>query len=257
MKTSDYSKKEKIFCVAQINHELVSNDHKHINIINIAADNYVDYIVFPELSLTGYTRSNISNLAYTIDDKRFAEYQYISKTKNIVITLGIPVEINKKYYIASVIFLVNGKIEFYLKQYLHPGEELVYSNTFDYDPVIKIGEELVCNAICYDIENNQHIEKAILKKSTIYSASIFYSKKGIDAGILHLQDIAKKNKIGVLVSNYCGNCWEIEAGGKSSIIDSNGNIVMQGNSNEECLLIAKKSIDLGKVKKINLTTAST
>ena len=85
-----------------------------------------------------------------------------------------------------------------------------------------------------------HPENASKTKSTIYLASIFYSKNGIDQGIDLLQKYAKRYNLNVLVSNYGGFSWRLEAGGMSSFITNQGLIKGRNAAAGESLLVAVK-----------------
>lgn len=64
----------------------------------------------------------------------------------------------------------------YTKKYLHPGEELYFSPSAQYDPDITINGEQLSFAICYDIENNEHIE-CIKKGNQIIMRLVFFILK--------------------------------------------------------------------------------
>ena len=92
----------------------------------------------------------------------------------------------------------------------------------------------------------------IVKHSDIYSASILYSRKGVDSGLQVLQGIARLIHKSVLVANYIGFCHGMEAGGKSSIIDKSGQIIVQADSEEEKLVMGMNENEkwTGKLLKI-------
>ncbi len=123
---------------------------------------------------------------------------------------------------------------------MHAGEEMYYSSSFDYNPIINIAGETIGFAIRADIENSQHPLDTKRNRCTMCLPSIFYSKKGIDAGCELLSKYAKENSFSILMSNYSGNVWNMEAGGMSGFWDKNGKLVAALDSENEGLLIIEK-----------------
>lgn len=247
--------KETIFSVAQIEtarESIPENIEKHVFIINEASRHGAQFILFPEMSLTGYEREIAGRLHFTSDDVRFEDIQTASSAKDIIVTVGAPLMIDEKLYISSIIFHPDKEKEIYLKKFLHPGEETVFHTRPGFTPYTFINNEKIAQAICYDIEKDEHINEVKNNGATIYAASIFYSAKGIDSGIQRLQDIAVKHDINILMSNYTGKCWGIDSGGRSAICSRNGDIIIESRNTTESILIAGKSNDIWTGKEITI-----
>lgn len=221
--------------------DIEGNLKKHSKMIRLAVQSQADLIVFPEMSITGYCREEGKELALTEADARLNILKESAKKHRIIIVAGAPIAIGNALYIGSFIFKPDGNTEIYTKQYLHEGEEKFYSNSFDYNPTIKIDNELIIFAICADIDNEQHPKDAKSNQCTIYMPSIFFSKKGINEGHRLLSEYAQKYSFSVLMSNYSGYLWNIEAGGRSSFWDDKGLNIAQLSSNKEGLLIMEKA----------------
>ncbi len=220
--------------------DIKENLIKHLEMIDIAAQNKANLICFPEMSLTGYCREEGRELAIKESDEEIIKLKEKAKADNIIIVVGAPIEIDDKLYIGSFILNPNGELEIYTKQYLHLGEEVYYSSSFDYNPTIQIADEKIAFAICADIDSPQHPIDAKRNECTLYLPSIFFSKKGIDKGLHLLSKYAKENSFSVLMSNYSGELWNMEAGGKSSFWDKNGEQIAELPPNEQGLLILEK-----------------
>lgn len=108
----------------------------------------------------------------------------------------------------------NGRREIYCKNYLHEGED-VFFHEGDQTVLIDIGQEKISLGICYDIEIQEHIEKAVNHNATIYASSIFYSNGGIEGLQQKAKDYADTYKIDFAISNYVGEIWNTQSGGKS------------------------------------------
>jgi predicted amidohydrolase len=232
----------KIFSVAQIKtvrENCTKNIEKHMEFINLAVKHSSKLILFPELSLTGYERELAREQFFVEDDERLECFRKASVEHDIIIIAGAPLLLEDHLYIASWIFNPDGTQEIYTKKYLHPGEELYFHSSTQYDPLITLSEEQLSLAICYDIEVEEHIIQVKERKSDYYAASIFYSQKGIQSGLTRLQYIAKEYSIAVLMSNYVGTCWDTLSGGFSSIWSKNGDLVIAADADTECLLVAE------------------
>ena len=231
-----------IFSVAQIKTvrmDYKQNIEKHMDYIKLAAQNDAKIIIFPELSITGYERELAREQCFINNDSGLACFQNASIEHDIMIVAGAPLLLENRLYISSFIFTPANHQMIYIKKYLHQGEEQYYFLSTQYDPDITLNNEQLSFAICYDIENDEHIQHVKNKKSNYYAASIFYSTNGIQEGLKHLQYIAKEYSMNVLMSNYVGACYDTEAGGCSSIWSHKGDLVLSADSSSECLLVAQ------------------
>jgi len=232
--------------------DLEKNLKHHLKMIDIAAKNNVNLIVFPEMSLTGYCRAEASKLAFTKDDIRLNSLKELASRNNIYIIVGAPINIENNLYIGSFIIQPNSEIKIYTKQFLHDGEELFFKSSFDYNPILKIEEETISLAICADIDVEEHALNAAKNKATIYVPSIFFSEKGIENGHTVLQNYAEKYGFNILMSNYCGKHWNVTGGGRSAFWNKNGEKIGQLNPEKKGLLIAEKENKNWTVKKIQV-----
>ncbi|MDF2472822.1 MAG: synthetase [Anaerocolumna sp.] len=240
-----------IYTVAQIKsfrENYTRNIEKHMEYIRLSAQYNSKIVIFPEMSLTGYDRERAGDQCFTKDDLRLECLRKASLDYSIVIVAGAPLLLKGHLYIASWVFTPTNDPQIYIKKYLHPGEELYFQSSMQYDPSIKLNDGQLSLAICYDIERDEHIECVKNKKSNYYAASIFYTRNGIQSGLNRLQNIAKENALTVLMSNYVGECWGLDAGGCSSIWSHNGELIISADSYSECLVVAENSDKVWKGK---------
>ena len=118
------------------NSDIKSNLIDHYNLIDIASENQVNLIVFPEMSITGYERENALNMAFIENDSRLEELRQLSVRKQIILVVGAPILINKDLYVGAFIVKPDNSISIYTKQYLHFGEEEFFKSSFDYNPSV-------------------------------------------------------------------------------------------------------------------------
>ncbi|MGK0388835.1 MAG: putative amidohydrolase [Maribacter sp.] len=220
----------------------------HYKMIEFAAKNGVDLIAFPEMSITGYSRKKGKELAFKKNDERLSKMKALSDHYNILIIAGAPIELDNQLFIGSFIMQPNQAIKIYTKQYLHQGEDEFYHASFDYNPIIKLKNEIISLAICADINNELHPKNAKQHHCTIYIPSIFFSKNGIEEGHEILSKYAKIHSFNILMSNYCQEHWNLTSGGRSAFWNSNGKLINEINIGNIGLLIAEKKTDYWEAK---------
>jgi predicted amidohydrolase len=225
-------------CVAQtkpVKADVATNIDHHKKMIWLAAANGAGYIIFPELSLTGYEPGLAATLATTADDSRFDDFQKISDAKQITIAAGMPLKSIAGTQIGMVIFQPHQPRQTYCKQYLHPDEYPFFINGHHQ---IMLANNGMAIAICYELFVPAHIEYAHQTGAKIYVASVAKSATGVDKAVDHLAGIAKKYSMPVFMSNCIGHCDDFDCGGKTSAWNNKGQLVGQlDNTNEGILMI--------------------
>jgi predicted amidohydrolase len=217
-----------------------ANIQSHLRLINQAAENKVKLIVFPEMSLTGYERENAKALSFTPDDKRLEVFRECSDLHEIVIIAGAPIETNNRLVIGAFVFSPGNPPVIYSKQFLHEGEEKFFSTDDRLFPFIEWEDEKISLAICADIENPLHIINAAKIKSTLYLAGIFYTPASMDRAYKKLKGYAKQYNISILMSNFSGTSYQLEAGGKSAFWNNEGELRGNLEDDYEGLLVMEK-----------------
>ena len=221
--------------------QIESNLVDHYNLIELASKHQVDLILFPEMSITGYEREQARKLAFTKNDPRLGPMRKLSVKKKMTVVAGAPIILENEIYIGAFILQPDNSLSIYIKQYLHPGEEKFFKSSGDYYPVIYIQKETISFAICAEINNPKHAENACKNDTTIYLASIFFSSGGMKDAYETLSNYAKKYKMNVLMSNYCGEAWGINSGGRSGFWDKDGRLIANLDEDDPGLLIAEKT----------------
>lgn len=225
-----------------------ANIEDHLRLISLAAGHGVQLIVFPEMSLTGYERERAAELALSEDDPRLEVFKEKASLYKMVIIAGAPIKVGSGLHIGSFIFFPDGKVSIYTKQYLHEGEELFYTSSFDHNPIFDLGDEKVSVAICADITHAEHCATAHRNKATLYLASIFYTPNGIASAYEQLGSYARKHSMNILMSNYGGSSYQFAAAGQSAFWSSKGHLIGKAGAQGEELLIAEKVNGNGTTK---------
>jgi predicted amidohydrolase len=212
------------------------NIENHLMLIKHAIQNNADMVVFPELSLTGYEPELAESLATSQEDERLDEMQSLSDKNRITIGVGLPTRKERNIFVSMIIFQPHKERITYSKQYLFPPEKSIF--TAGRTPlVLNIETEVISPAICYEASNEAHCEFACQNNATIYIASVLSSTGGIDAELKRLSDIAKNKNMVTFMANYVGNSGGYECAGKSSVWNTNGELIGQLGDKEEGLII--------------------
>jgi len=219
-----------------------SNINNHITLINLAASNGADIIIFPELSLTGYEPSLAKELATGINDSRFDVFQKLSNEKQITIGAGVPTSAETGIHITMVLFEPNKPRQANSKMYLHEDEEPFFVSGENL-PGLFINNTSIALAICYEISIPQHAEKAHKTGAQLYVASVAKTVKGVEKAWAGLSEIAGKYGMTVLMSNSVGMCEDGLCGGKSAAWNSRGELLGHLNDTDEGILVLDTDID--------------
>lgn len=114
------------------------NLEEHIKLINEAVENKTVMIVFPELSLTGYTCADLFHQNLLLDKSLEVLQALLDRTRNlpIVIMVGLPININDKLYNCAAVIhkgevlgivpkmYVPNYMEYYEKRWFSSGQAI-------------------------------------------------------------------------------------------------------------------------------------
>jgi predicted amidohydrolase len=221
----------------------------HYRLVKLAAENDAQLIVFPELSITGYEREDADRLAFTENDPRLDHLKQLAIENKITIIAGAPIRIQSDLFLGEFCIAPNDSVSIYTKQFLHTGEDVYYTPSFDYNPILEIENEIISCAICADIDNPKHPENASKNNSSTYIASIFFSPNGIPQAHQSLQNYSSQHKMNILMANFGGDSYGSPSGGRSAFWNNKGELITQMEDSGSGLLIVEKH-DTGWASKI-------
>jgi predicted amidohydrolase len=220
--------------------DIDSNLLDHYRLVELAAINKANLIVFPELSITGYERENAKQMAFSPNDSRLNQLRILAVKNQITIIAGAPILIKSELFLGEFIILPDNSISIYTKQFLHTGEELFYQSSFDYNPLLEIENERISCAICADIDHPKHSENASKRNSSTYIASIFFSPNGIPQAHQSLQNYASLFQMNILMANFGGDSYGCPSGGRSAFWNNKGELIAQMKDSGSGLLLVEK-----------------
>jgi predicted amidohydrolase len=217
------------------------NLEQHYALCEKAIDLQADLIVFPELSISGYEREEAYNYFFTPDDARLIQLKKTAIAGKITIIAGAPIKIKTDLFIGSFIFSPAGNISIYTKQYLHEGEDYFYKSSFDFNPQLDIENQKISLGICADVENIKHVRAARNTGSKIYVLSVFYSSASIQGLHEKLNNFAREYRLNIILSNFYGECYNMEAGGKSAFWANNGSKIAELDTCHPGILVVENT----------------
>lgn len=226
-------------CAAQtrpVKGDIQTNISNHKKLIDLAVAHGADFIVFPELSITGYEPTLAGELAMLLNDPRLNDFQTLSDAKRITIGVGTPLITTEGINISMVIFQPGKTRETYSKHYLHADEEPYFVS--GHNTIGLLGPEAnIALAICYELSVPEHSEAAHKAGAKTYFASVVKTAAGTEKAIDTLAVIAKTYSMNVVMANCVGVCDGEICGGRSSVWNQRGELLGQLNDTDEGILI--------------------
>jgi len=226
-------------CMAQTRSmagEIQQNIERHKLVVGTAVTHHANFIIFPELSLTGYEPTLAQALAIEPDDPRLDGFQTLADAAQITIGVGVPTQNQPRPCISLVIFQPNQPRYTYSKQHLFPTEEPFFVHGPASTGLIGISQNMAL-AICYEISVSQHAEAAFTNGAQMYIASVAKSVKGTEHAHKRLPEIASQYGMTVFMSNCVGVAGGIEHGGQSAVWNNKGLLLGQLDNKNEGILI--------------------
>lgn len=218
--------------------DIEANVARHLTFVHAAAEHGVKYLVFPELSLTGYERQLGRQLAMTREDPRLLPLLADAQRLGVTVVVGAPLrhEGRPDVFIGAFTLGVHG-IHAHTKQHLHPGEDLVFV-AGNGGPEVAIDGNSIALAICADFSHATHAASAADSGARVYAASALITDNGYayDTGLL--AGYAAKHNMVVLMANHGGITGGWESAGRSAIWAEGGERVVAAPGTGDLLVIA-------------------
>jgi len=218
--------------------DVATNINIHLKAIDKAAELGTSYLVFPELSLTGYEPELALALAFSKDDSRLAPLIESAVKNNISIAVGVPLRTEGLPNIGLVVISQAGIVDSYSKMNLHPGEELYFSKG-DKHHCLSMNNLTITNAICADANQPKHVQHCVRLGADVYIAGVLITESGYKNDTAQMENYAKKFNILVAMANHAqptGNWIPI---GKSAIWSGKG-LLASANETQSALVVAEK-----------------
>lgn len=231
-------------CAAQycsIAGDLDTNLQRHLEVMRLAAEQRIDFLLFPELSLTGYEPSLARELAQTTDTALLQHLRTLAKQLRMTTVVGLPLRTAESdaVLIGSLLFGADGSQTIYTKQYLHVGEERVFSPGAG-GALLHLGDERIALSICADFAHASHARAAVERGAGVYATSVLISENGYPHDSELLEGYARKLSLGVLMANHGGPSGGWTCAGRSAFWAPGGRRVVSAVGTGDCLVIARR-----------------
>ncbi len=192
--------------------------------------------LFPELSLTDYSRDFTPADAVDPHDARLAPLRELARAHALTIVAGAPIASARGLHIGAICFRPDGAIHVHLKQHLHAGEEVCFAPGSGGAP-LALGDRRVGIAICADVTHPEHARSAAERGCDLYAASCFLTPSGYAADCALLEGYARAHGMAVLLANYTGSSGMFPAAGGSAFWSPGGKQVVRAPDAGECLVL--------------------
>ena len=222
--------------------DIAANIAGHARVMAAAGDLGVQFLVFPELSLTGYEPAIARARTLEPDDARLDPLRSLAVRLGMAVVAGAPMaSTNGRCRLAALAFLPDGSVSTYSKQHLHPGEE-VFFEPGPGGELLRIGGETVALAICADANHPRHAASAASRGASVYAAGVVITEKGYAADAALFERYAAEHGMTCLMANYAGPTGGWYPAGKSAIWCAGGRRVVAAEG-KEALVVATRDND--------------
>ncbi|PYC29717.1 MULTISPECIES: carbon-nitrogen hydrolase family protein [Pseudomonas] len=221
--------------------DLPANLARHQHLMGLAAQQGVQLLVFPELSLTGYEPQLVAELALPPDSPRLQPLRNLARELKLTTVVGMPIRlsVDGPVLIGALVLGADGSLAVYSKQHLHPGEERVFVPGSGGAP-LQLGNEVLALAVCADFCHASHVQAAVDAGAGIYAAGVLISEGGYAVDSALLQGYARDHGILVLMANHGGPSGGWSCAGRSAIWGAQGQLLGAVEGVGEALLIARR-----------------
>ncbi|MFJ2279758.1 carbon-nitrogen hydrolase family protein [Pseudomonas sp. NPDC087803] len=221
--------------------DLTANIARHLRFMAVAAEQGVELLVFPELSLTGYEGQMAADQAIDPEDAVLQPLRDCARALGITVVVGMPIRLkdSSKVLIGALTLGRDGSLEVYSKQHLHSGEAFIYAPGAG-GSTLRIGGNTVALAVCADFSHASHAAAAAVAGADLYAAGVLIGEKGYGVDSAILQGYAQKHSMAVLMANHAGLTGGWQSAGRSAVWSESGSLVIAAPGPGELLVIARR-----------------
>lgn len=221
--------------------DVPENIQRHVAFMREAAEQGVQLLVFPELSLTGYEPSLAAGLAIAPEDALLSPLREMARELQITAVVGMPIRLTPHggVLIGALVLGADGGLALYTKQHLHPGEDVAFV-AGQGGAALERGSDRVALAVCADFSHASHPLAAAQSGANVYAASVLISERGYAGDSALLQGYARKYKLLVLMTNHGGPSGGWACAGRSAVWIADGSLLAAATGIGEALVIAHR-----------------
>ncbi len=219
---------------------IAANAVRHAHLASAAAQRGAKFVLFPELSLTGYELAIARDVAIRNDDPRLNELRRLAKEANITIVAGAPtIGECGNLTIAALAFGPDDQLSVYTKQHLHSGEAEIFIPG-DGGKLLDVHGIKFALAVCADISQPCHPKRAAESCASVYAASVLVTDNGYETDTGLLRQYAESYAMPVVMANHGAMTGGWKSAGRSAIWDAAGKLIVAAPADGECIVMAKR-----------------
>lgn len=220
--------------------DVAANVQEHLRFVEAAADHGVQWLVFPELSLTGYELAAMPGLVLHADHALLAPLRAAARRTGMAIAVGAPVDSGNAALpaIGAITLRPDGQHSVYRKFHLHGSEVTFAAPGTQAAHLQNLGPTHIASAICADTNHPSHAASAAQAGAHVYAAGILTSEKGYTAEAPLWASYARNHRMVVLIANHGGPSGGYVSAGKSGVWDTKGNLIATGPASGDWLVMA-------------------
>jgi predicted amidohydrolase len=221
--------------------DLAANIVWHQRFMQVAAEQGVQLLVFPELSLTGYERGLAADLAVVPDAKELQPLRDFAREVGVTSVVGMPIRLSddSPVLIGALVLGADGSLGVYSKQHLHPGEEVAFAPG-NGGSMLNMGGDTVALAVCADFSHPSHAAAAAQQGADLYAAGVLITESGYAPDSALLKGYAGTHSMTVLMANHGGATGGWESAGRSAIWAPDGSLIVAASSTGSVMVVARR-----------------
>lgn len=216
-----------------------ANVEQHVRLVQVAAEEQAQVLVFPELSLTGYELDLANDLAFSQSDPRLAPLVEVASSYSMTLIVGAPARIGSRLHIGAFIVSPDRTVELYTKHHLGafsasascdgivPPAEATVFHPGNRNPLIRFGGNTAAVAVCADTGRPSHPQEAADRGARTYLASMFIIPSEFERETSNLRAYAVQHSMTVALANYGGPSGGLASAGGSAIWSERGELLAQ------------------------------
>jgi predicted amidohydrolase len=219
--------------------DIVANVQEHLRFVEAAADHCVQWLVFPELSLTGYELAAMPSRVLHPEHALLSPLREAARRTGMAITVGAPLDSGTAMpFIGAITLRPNGQHGTYRKVHLHGSESQFATPGQDEVHLQRLGTARIASAICADTNHSSHAASAAQAGANVYAAGILTSANGYTAEAPLWKSYARNHGMVVVIANHGGPSGGYVSAGRSGIWDAGGNRIAVAEGAGNWLVIA-------------------
>jgi NAD+ synthase (glutamine-hydrolysing) len=206
--------------ISCVERRLDLNIKKHLKMLHEAKRLGCSYVLFPELSLTGYFPEQLREYPPTLLYSLSEDFRTFAIKNTINFTVGCPIRSEDKIYIGAITFKDDGEIILHHKRVLFEDENK-HVDIGTVSPQFEISGLKFNICICAELKDMNLFMQAKDSGVDVYCVSALVTRNGYDSETQQLQNYAEQG-VNVLFANHAGPQGYLTPEGRSCAWNKQG-----------------------------------